>query len=123
MAGGRGARARSPWAALWARPAVRFGAPVLAASNRVISQLRAALGTGFPIIGVGGVMSGADAVSKIKAGADVVVCPRVTDAALVVGPAARRRPTAAARPPVPCSCRNTGGCRRASDPGRIRRSD
>lgn len=48
------------------------GAPVLAASNRVISQLRAALGTGFPIIGVGGVMSGADAVSKIKAGADVV---------------------------------------------------
>ena len=48
------------------------GAPVLAASNRVISQLRAALGTGFPIIGVGGVMSGLDAVSKIKAGADVV---------------------------------------------------
>ena len=48
------------------------GAPVLAASNRVISQLRAALGKGFPIIGVGGVMSGADAVSKIKAGADVV---------------------------------------------------
>ncbi|MEC5212602.1 dihydroorotate dehydrogenase [Polaromonas sp. CG_9.5] len=48
------------------------GAPVLAASNRVISQLRAALGKGFPIIGVGGVMSGLDAVSKIKAGADVV---------------------------------------------------
>lgn len=48
------------------------GAPVLAASNRVIGQLRAALGTGFPIIGVGGVMSGLDAVSKIKAGADVV---------------------------------------------------
>ena len=48
------------------------GAPVLKASNRVIRQLRAALGLGFPIIGVGGVMSGADAVSKIKAGADVV---------------------------------------------------
>ena len=48
------------------------GAPVLAASNRVIGQLRAALGQGFPIIGVGGVMSGLDAVSKIKAGADVV---------------------------------------------------
>ncbi len=48
------------------------GAPVLEASNRVIAQLRAALGKGFPIIGVGGVMSGADAVSKIKAGADVV---------------------------------------------------
>ena len=48
------------------------GAPVLEASNRVIGQLRAALGKGFPIIGVGGVMSGADAVSKIKAGADMV---------------------------------------------------
>ena len=48
------------------------GAPVLQASNRVISQLRAALGPGFPIIGVGGIMSGADAVSKIRAGADVV---------------------------------------------------
>jgi dihydroorotate dehydrogenase len=48
------------------------GAPVLEASNRVITQLRAALGKGFPIIGVGGILSGADAVSKIKAGADVV---------------------------------------------------
>ena len=48
------------------------GSPVLAASNRVINQLRAALGKSYPIIGVGGVMSGADAVSKIKAGADVV---------------------------------------------------
>ena len=48
------------------------GSPVLAASNRVISQLRSALGQGFPIIGVGGIMSGADAVSKITAGADVV---------------------------------------------------
>jgi len=48
------------------------GAPVLAASNRVIAQLRKALGKSFPIIGVGGIMSGTDAVSKIKAGADVV---------------------------------------------------
>jgi dihydroorotate dehydrogenase len=48
------------------------GAPVLEASNRVIRQLRAALGKGFPIIGVGGVISGADAASKITAGADVV---------------------------------------------------
>jgi dihydroorotate dehydrogenase len=48
------------------------GAPVLAMSNRIITQLRAALGKGYPIIGVGGVMSAADAVSKIKAGADVV---------------------------------------------------
>ncbi len=48
------------------------GAPVLQASNRVIRQLRAALGPGFPIIGVGGVMSGTDARSKIEAGADLV---------------------------------------------------
>ena len=48
------------------------GAPVLAPSNRVIGQLRAALGVGFPIIGVGGIMNGRDAVSKIRAGADVV---------------------------------------------------
>jgi len=48
------------------------GAPVLAPSNRVIAQLRSALGQDFPIIGVGGVMSAEDAVSKIRAGADVV---------------------------------------------------
>ncbi len=48
------------------------GAPVLAASNRVIAQLRAALGPAFPIIGVGGILSADDAVSKIQAGADVV---------------------------------------------------
>jgi dihydroorotate dehydrogenase len=48
------------------------GRPVLETSNRVIRALRAALGTGFPIIGVGGVMSGADARSKIEAGADLV---------------------------------------------------
>jgi dihydroorotate dehydrogenase len=48
------------------------GAPVFESSNRVISQLRSALGAGFPIIGVGGVMSGADAQAKIAAGADLV---------------------------------------------------
>ncbi|GAC1606550.1 MAG: quinone-dependent dihydroorotate dehydrogenase [Ramlibacter sp.] len=48
------------------------GAPVLAASNRVIGQLRTALGPSFPIIGVGGILSADDAVSKIRAGADVV---------------------------------------------------
>ena len=48
------------------------GAPVLQASNQVIRQLRKALGKDFPIIGVGGVMSAADALSKIEAGADVV---------------------------------------------------
>ena len=48
------------------------GAPVLEASNRVIAQLRAALGPGYPIIGVGGILSADDALSKLKAGADVV---------------------------------------------------
>ena len=48
------------------------GAPAFEASNRVISQLRAALGKGFPIVGVGGIMSAQDAVAKIHAGADVV---------------------------------------------------
>ncbi len=48
------------------------GKPVFDASNRVIGHLRAALGKRFPIIGVGGVMSGADAKAKIAAGADLV---------------------------------------------------
>jgi dihydroorotate dehydrogenase len=48
------------------------GAPVREVSNRVIAQLRAALGPGFPIIGVGGIFSGEDAQAKLQAGADVV---------------------------------------------------
>jgi dihydroorotate dehydrogenase len=48
------------------------GSPVLESSNRVIAQLRSALGKAFPIIGVGGIMSAQDAASKIRAGADVV---------------------------------------------------
>ena len=48
------------------------GAPVLEASTQVIRSLRAALGKGFPIIGVGGILSAQAALSKIDAGADVV---------------------------------------------------
>ncbi len=48
------------------------GRPVFEASNRVIRALRAALPAGYPIIGVGGVMTGADAVAKLEAGADLV---------------------------------------------------
>ena len=48
------------------------GAPVFEASNRVIRALRQALGAGYPIIGVGGVTSGATAVAKLEAGADLV---------------------------------------------------
>ena len=38
----------------------------------MIRALRAELGSAYPIIGVGGVMSGADAVAKREAGADLV---------------------------------------------------
>jgi len=48
------------------------GRPVFEASNRVIAQLRAELGSATPIIGVGGVLGGADAVAKRRAGADLV---------------------------------------------------
>ena len=48
------------------------GGPVLLMSNQVVTQLRAALGKDFPIIGAGGILSAEDAVSKIRAGADVV---------------------------------------------------
>jgi dihydroorotate dehydrogenase len=48
------------------------GGPVLPMSNAVIRQLRAHVGRHFPIIGVGGILSGDDAISKIQAGADVV---------------------------------------------------
>ena len=48
------------------------GRPVFAASNRVIRQLRGALGKAYPIIGVGGVMSAEDAQAKVTAGADLV---------------------------------------------------
>jgi dihydroorotate dehydrogenase len=48
------------------------GAPLLAASNRVIRLLRAELGSAYPIIGVGGILRGEDAITKIKAGATLV---------------------------------------------------
>jgi dihydroorotate dehydrogenase len=48
------------------------GGPLLAASNSVVARLRAALGPSYPIIGVGGVASAADALSKRAAGADIV---------------------------------------------------
>ncbi len=48
------------------------GTPVLEPSNRVIRLLRAELGAGYPIIGVGGVTDAASARSKMDAGADLV---------------------------------------------------
>jgi dihydroorotate dehydrogenase len=48
------------------------GAPVRAASNAVIKALKARLGERLPIIGVGGILSGADAREKIRSGASLV---------------------------------------------------
>ncbi len=48
------------------------GAPVRNASNIVIKALKARLGNQIPIIGVGGILSGADAREKIMAGASLV---------------------------------------------------
>jgi dihydroorotate dehydrogenase len=48
------------------------GAPVRTKSTLVIQQLSQRLQGALPIIGVGGILSGADAVEKIAAGADLV---------------------------------------------------
>lgn len=48
------------------------GAPVKEKSTEVIRQLAAALQGALPIIGVGGILSGSDAVEKIQAGASLV---------------------------------------------------
>ncbi|MBI5658569.1 MAG: quinone-dependent dihydroorotate dehydrogenase [Nitrosomonadales bacterium] len=48
------------------------GAPVRGKSTAVIRELAAALDGALPIIGVGGILSGADAVEKIRAGASLV---------------------------------------------------
>ena len=48
------------------------GAPVTERSNRVVQELSRALQGELPVIGAGGVMSGADARGKIAAGASLV---------------------------------------------------
>ena len=48
------------------------GAPVFELSNKVIRTLKAELGNALPIIGVGGILSGADAKAKMDAGASLV---------------------------------------------------
>ena len=48
------------------------GAPVFELSNTVIRLLKAELGDALPIIGVGGIMRGIDAKTKIAAGAQLV---------------------------------------------------
>jgi len=48
------------------------GKPVRERSTEVIAYLRARLGHGYPIIGVGGIMTAEDAIEKLNAGADLV---------------------------------------------------
>lgn len=48
------------------------GAPVLVPSNRVLASFRTLLHPGIPLIGVGGVMTGADAAEKRRLGAELV---------------------------------------------------
>jgi dihydroorotate dehydrogenase len=48
------------------------GAPVREKSTAVIRQLATELGGALPIIGVGGILNGADALEKIQAGASLV---------------------------------------------------
>lgn len=48
------------------------GAPLRERANQVMQQARAAVGPEFPIIGVGGICSGADAHQRRLAGADLV---------------------------------------------------
>ncbi len=48
------------------------GKPLLSRSNEIIKTVRSAVGKDFPIIGVGGILTEDDAMSKIAAGADLV---------------------------------------------------
>jgi dihydroorotate dehydrogenase len=48
------------------------GKPLTTRSAEVIRYLRAKLGKGYPIIAVGGIMTPADALEKIDAGADLI---------------------------------------------------
>lgn len=48
------------------------GAPLLERSTRVLQRLHAVLEDRIPLIGVGGIVRGADAVQKMKAGADLL---------------------------------------------------
>lgn len=48
------------------------GKPLTKRSTEVISYLRKQLGTNYPIIAVGGIMSPQDAIDKLQAGADLI---------------------------------------------------
>jgi dihydroorotate dehydrogenase len=48
------------------------GAPLQPLATAVLRQLRARVGADFPLVGVGGILDGADAAAKRAAGADLV---------------------------------------------------
>jgi len=48
------------------------GAPLKPRANQVMQTLRASLGADFPLIGVGGILSGEDALARRQAGADLL---------------------------------------------------
>ena len=48
------------------------GAPLAARADGIVQELSTALGSGYPIIGVGGIMSGAGAKQRVAAGASLV---------------------------------------------------
>ncbi|MDC8759386.1 quinone-dependent dihydroorotate dehydrogenase [Janthinobacterium fluminis] len=70
------------------------GAPVFELSNTVIRLLKAELGDALPIIGVGGIMRGADAKVKMDAGAQLV---QLYSGLIYAGPALVRDCAAALR--------------------------
>ena len=50
------------------------GAPLMGQATLVLRRLRARLPESIPLVGVGGILSGADAVAKMAAGANLVQC-------------------------------------------------
>jgi len=83
------------------------GAPLMRKSTEVTRQLARALGGALPLIGVGGILSGADAREKIAAGASLVQIytgliyrgPRLVGECVeaLCGPASNMQPAPAAR--------------------------
>jgi dihydroorotate dehydrogenase len=70
------------------------GEPVFELSNKVIRALKSELGDALPIIGVGGIFSGADAAAKMQAGAALV---QVYSGLIYRGPALVKECAAALR--------------------------
>ena len=70
------------------------GEPVFELSNKVIRALKSELGDTLPIIGVGGIFSGNDAVAKMHAGASLV---QVYSGLIYRGPALVREAALAIR--------------------------